>query len=215
MDKNIVLAKYLSHADDNMAKELYEHLNTDNEKNILWIEGKGKGSVVQKIPEDVDIQVLNDAEGVSAVATGCGTHADSNYSTAEGLASITLNTGRYPGWMDGVAAHAEGNQTTAGGRASHTEGDGTVANNIGEHAEGRYNVSHFATNTWGNAGNTIHSVGIGTPSQTLEFENSKNAFEIMQNGDIYVIGLGGYDGTNAGEPNIKTLQNIILEFNNS
>ncbi len=71
-----------------------------------------------------------------------------------------------------------------------------MANNIGEHAEGRYNVSHFAAAEWGNAGNTIHSVGIGSPSQTLEFENSKNAFEIMQNGDAYLYGVGGYDGTN-------------------
>ena len=33
-----------------------------------------------------------------------------------------------------------------------------------------------------------------------------NAFEIMQNGDIYVVGLGGYDGTNAGATGVQTLQ---------
>lgn len=203
MDNNLIIAKHLCGNNEAITEELYEHFNTSDS----WKIGKGKGSIVQNTLESADLQVLCEANGVSAIATGCGTHANSNYSSAEGLISMTLDTGQYPGWMDGVAAHAEGNQTTAGGRASHAEGDGTTTNNIGEHAEGRYNISHFVTNEWGNPGNTIHSVGIGSPSQSLYFENSKNAFEIMQNGDAYLIGIGGYDGTN---PTIATrLQDII------
>ena len=40
----------------------------------------------------------------------------------------------------------------------------------------------------GLSGNTIHSVGIGSSSER------KNAVEVMQNGDVYVLGVGGYDG---------------------
>lgn len=101
-------------------------------------------------------------------------------------------------------AHAEGNYTTANGNASHTEGYYTVANNSVEHAEGQYNKSTKTSNTYGNSGNTQHSVGIGN-SDT----NRKNAFEIMQNGDAYLYGVGGYDGTNASASGIKTVQQLI------
>ena len=165
----------------------------------LWEAGEGNGSIVQPAPKGEQVESPCVAKGVGAIAVGTDTSANSNYSHAEGMSSMTLDTGRYAGYMDGVAAHAEGNRTTAGGRASHAEGDNTVTNNIGEHAEGRYNVSHFVVAEWGNAGNTIHSVGIGTESPDLHFENSKNAFEIMQNGDAYLIGVGGYDGTNPAD----------------
>lgn len=56
--------------------------------------------------------------------------------------------------------------------------------NLGEHAEGKYNFSHSGT---------IHSVGIG------EANNNKNAFEIMDDGRIFIYGIGGYDDTNADE----------------
>jgi len=64
------------------------------------------------------------------------------------------------------------------------------------------NYSHKASNSWGDPGNTVHSVGIATGSG-----NKKNAFEIMQNGDIYVLGIGGYDGTNPDSA--STLQEVL------
>lgn len=77
------------------------------------------------------------------------------------------------------------------GHGSHTEGIDTIAHNIGEHAEGYNNASHYNEGSeFGNSGNTIHSVGIGGTGI------SKNAFEIMQNGLMFVYGVGGYDGTN-------------------
>ena len=77
---------------------------------------------------------------------------------------------------------------TASGAYSHAEGKGTITTNEAEHAEGQYNKSNTGSTT---AANTIHSVGIGT-SDT----NRKNALEIMQTGDAYMIGIGGYDGRN-------------------
>lgn len=101
-------------------------------------------------------------------------------------------------------AHAEGDTTIAKGAGTHAEGRYTNAYNNAEHAEGQYNISNKAAAAFGNAGNTAHSVGIGTAEDAR-----KNAFEIMQNGDIYIYGKGGYDGTNAGASGVKSLQQIL------
>ena len=83
----------------------------------------------------------------------------------------------------GAYSHAEGSETSAAGDYSHAEGKGTKTTNEAEHASGKYNIS--------NTGSTIFSVGIGTSN-----DDRKNAVEVMQNGDAYVIGIGGYDGKN-------------------
>lgn len=91
----------------------------------------------------------------------------------------------------------------AAGDASHTEGLNTRTQNEAEHAEGAYNKSNT-----GEAPElrTRHSIGIGSDG------NEKNAVEVMENGDAYVIGIGGYDGTNAAQPGIKTLQTVLSEL---
>ena len=71
---------------------------------------------------------------------------------------------------------------TASGAYSHAEGKGTKTTNEAEHASGKYNISND---------NTIFSIGIGTSDADRE-----NAVEVMQNGDAYMIGIGGYDGKN-------------------
>ena len=110
------------------------------------------------------------AEGYYTRATGWGAHAEGNNTQASGNYS-----------------HAEGNQAAAIGNQSHAEGFGTIAINLVEHASGQYNVSSKANNTFGNSGNTLFSVGNGTA------ENARhNAFEIRQNGDIY-LSSGGTD----------------------
>ena len=98
-------------------------------------------------------------------------------------------------------SHAEGHCTDAIGDDSHTEGDGTLALNDHEHAEGTYNVS----NTGSASKTTRHSIGIGDNSSTR-----KNAFEVMQNGDIYAYGVGGYDGTNAGQNGVSSIQQAFI-----
>lgn len=95
-----------------------------------------------------------------------------------------------------------GGSNTASGNYSHAEGAYTLAQNQSEHAQGQFNSSHKANTTFGNAGNTIHSIGIGTGSS-----NGKNAVEVMQNGDVYVYGVGGYTGTNYSSS--RTLQNSL------
>ena len=56
-----------------------------------------------------------------------------------------------------------------------------------ETAFGRYNVSQYSNSTFGDSGNTLFSVGNGTADNARH-----NAFEIRQNGDIY-LSSGGTD----------------------
>lgn len=82
---------------------------------------------------------------------------------------------------------------------SHTEGLGTYASNNGEHAEGTNNLSYCGLT---DKDITIHTVGNGRCAK-----NKSNAFQIMQNGDAYMIGIGGFDGTNYQEA--MTVQQVI------
>ena len=107
-------------------------------------------------------------------------------------ASVNVASGRY--------SHAEGGSTEATGSYSHAEGECTIANNSGEHAEGSYNLSNTGET---DDLRTRHSVGIGS------IGDRKNAHEIMANGDHYIYGLGGYDGTNAAAETSQTLQQVI------
>ena len=96
--------------------------------------------------------------------------------------NITNNVISAKGYIfdDTYKSFAEGESTTAEGYSSHAEGNFTNTTNIAEHAEGRYNVSNTGT---------ISSIGIGTSEN-----DRKNAFEVMNTGDIYLYGVGNYFG---------------------
>ena len=123
-------------------------------------------------------------------AEGSNTTAYGDYSHAEGYNTMAISAYSHTeGWQtqaNGLAAHAEGYTTHADGEKSHAEGNITETKNLGEHASGSYNLSHKASNTFGDSGNTLFSVGNGTSTGT----SRHNAFEIRQNGDIYFE----YDG---------------------
>ena len=134
------------------------------------------------------ISIANDTVSFNLpISAGTGTN-----SVAEGL--MTIASGQYGSHAEGYytiasgsASHAEGARTKAIGESSHAEGLFTIANNFGEHASGRYNVSSSASTTFGDSGNTLFSVGNGTSESARH-----NAFEIRQNGDIYLTS-GGTD----------------------
>lgn len=113
------------------------------------------------------------AEGSETHATKLGAHAEGARTEASG-----------------VSSHAEGIDSIANGRASHAEGLQTRASNEAEHACGMYNKS---TKSSDKAQATQFSIGIGT------FSVQKNAFEVKQNGDVYIEGIGGYEGNNSDE----------------
>jgi len=162
------------------------------------------------------------ASGTCSHSEGSGTKANGAYSHAEG--SSTKANGAYShseGMTTnaiGAQAHAEGNGTTASGDSSHAEGTGTkangayshaegnstIANNNSEHASGQYNVSSKASTTFGNSGNTLFSVGNGT-----SINDRHNAFEIRQNGDIYIINKEGNDVKLQDEIGNITIDQVI------
>ena len=111
------------------------------------------------------------ATGVNSLAQGSSTLAQGQASVAEGGNTKAI----------GAMSHAEGSSTSAMTNYSHTEGLGTIATNSYEHASGLENISVSASTTFGNSGNTLFSVGNGYNNS-----NRHNAFEIRQNGDIYI-----------------------------
>lgn len=84
---------------------------------------------------------------------------------------------------------------------SNAEGKGTITRNIGENANGTFNVSNTGSE---DSKKTIHSIGIGTKDS-----DRSNALEIMQNGDVYLYGVGGYEGDNASDS--KSVQSVIQD----
>ena len=141
------------------------------------------------------------AEGIMTTASGKYSHAEGHGTTASEHGSHAEGHGTT---ASGMYSHAEGDTTIASGYRSHAEGSNTIASNSFEHAEGHLNVSN---NGGTSETQTIHSVGIGSA-----LIDRKNAHEIMVNGDHYIYGLGGYDGTNATDISVKTLQRIIEEI---
>lgn len=170
------------------------------------------------------------AEGYDTTASVFGAHSEGYYTTAsnyaahaEGCASPTERN-EAAGW----ASHVEGMYSYATGQGAHAEGYGNpsykcraladgahaegcsnLAQNKGEHAGGCSNVSHKASDTFGNAGNTLRSIGNGNAANVRQ-----NALELMQNGDLYLTGVGNYDGVHikgeTGAPaNLQTLQEYI------
>lgn len=127
------------------------------------------------------------AIGHASHVEGTGNITPKAYATLEGLdtgatASFVngANHAEGAGNLAGAAAsHAEGIRNEIGDNAyaSHAEGIKNITQNRAEHASGQYNKSNKATDTFGDSGNTLFSVGCGTSDA-----DRKNAFEVMQDG---------------------------------
>lgn len=144
----------------------------------VWGAGTGTNSAVLKGGNNVANGYCSVAEGLSTSATSYQTHAEgastlasNGYAHAEGVSTIA----------NGYASHAEGSATSATSQYSHAEGSFTITLNQAEHASGQYNISSKGSTTFGDSGNTLFSVGNGTANDAKH-----NAFEIRQNGDIYL-----------------------------
>lgn len=148
------------------------------------------------------------AEGDSTTASAPTSHAEGAYTTARGAAShaegvSTTASGNY--------SHAEGNNTTAISTYSHAEGSNTTASGTASHAEGAYTISGNYSHAEG-AFNKLEGDsytfmhGCGTSNN-----DRRNAFLIVGS-DVYMYGIGGYDGTNYGEEGVKSVQTVIREL---
>ena len=118
------------------------------------------------------------AEGYNTTAIGSYSHAEGFIANAKAVASHAEGLSTK---SKGFGSHAEGRETEANGDYSHSEGYLTRTTNESEHSSGRYNNSVSASTTFGDSGNTLFSVGNGTSESARH-----NAFEIRQNGDIYI-----------------------------
>lgn len=138
-------------------------------------------------------QKYGHAEGRETKAVGETSHAEGLSSEANGIVSHaegrkTLANGEY--------SHAEGRETEANGKYSHTEGFTTITYNEAEHASGKYNNSIEKTESNTIADATLFSIGIGDSKK-----QRKNAFEVKQNGDIYIEGVVGTVQSNINNSN--------------
>lgn len=138
--------------------------------------------------------VPTSATGVNSLAQGSATLAQGRTSHSEGYDTKAI----------GYASHSEGNSTSAMTDYSHTEGIGTKATNKSEHASGFFNISVSASTTFGDSGNTLFSVGNGTLNN-----GRHNAFEIRQNGDIYIADTNDTSTTNFYEKPMIKLQDAL------
>lgn len=77
-------------------------------------------------------------------------------------------------------------------------------NNDLEFAHAKYNVSSSASTTFGNSGNTLFSVGNGSSDSARH-----NAFEIRQNGDIYIADTNDASTTNYYQKPMIKLQDAL------
>ena len=98
---------------------------------------------------------------------------------------------------DGVASHAEGDETQASGDYSHAEGQGTVTSEVGGHVAGKYNAV---------VANGLFNFGIGSSN-----DKRKSAMIIDgTNGKVYFVDAGGYDG-GTSIANAKSIQDILKD----
>lgn len=134
---------------------------------------------------------------------GTGNIAPKAYATLEGLdtgatASFVNGANHAEGagnFAGAAASHAEGIRNEIGDNAyaSHAEGIKNTTQNRAEHASGQYNKSSKATDTFGDAGNTLFSVGCGTSDA-----DRKNAFEVMQDGTCKYYDVATGEQINVG-----------------
>ena len=126
------------------------------------------------------------ADGVASHAEGNETQASGDYSHAEGTSTRALY----------INAHAEGQDTTAGAANAHAEGQGTVTTEVGGHVAGTYNAV---------VANSLFNFGIGSSN-----DKRKSAMIITNEGKVYFIDAGGYDG-GTSIANAKSIQDILKD----
>lgn len=164
--------------------------------------GTGGGKAIEA-GRGISITTGETADTVSfslPISAGTGTDslkiAGTSSTVASGNRSIAVGNNANAYGMQSVAI----NQSTANGQDSFSQGTSyaqkafssafgqqNYSNNSVELSCGQYNNSVSASTTFGDSGNTLFSVGNGTANNARH-----NAFEIRQNGDIYIT-LDGQD----------------------
>ena len=133
------------------------------------------------------------AEGYMSLAEGIASHAEGRHTTASGDYSHAEGTSTRALYIN---AHAEGQDTMAGAANAHAEGQGTVTTEVGGHVAGTYNAV---------VANSLFNFGIGSSN-----DKRKSAMIITNEGKVYFIDAGGYDG-GTSIANAKSIQDILKD----
>lgn len=162
--------------------------STDNEiptaKAVYDAIPQGGGGKAIEAGTNISITTGDTADTINCtlpISGGTGTNALIYNSTINVASGDYSHSEGYISKAEGYASHAEGLSTKSKGFGSHAEGYFTITTNESEHSSGRYNNSVSSSTTFGDSGNTLFSVGNGTADNARH-----NAFEIRQNGDIYI-----------------------------
>lgn len=137
--------------------------------------------------------ISSHTEGTNTLAEGDNSHAEGNGGTATGTNSHVEGFGTN---AKGSNSHAEGQDTTAGAANAHAEGQGTVTTEVGGHVAGKYNAV---------VANGLFNFGIGSSN-----DKRKSAMIITNEGKVYFIDAGGYDG-GTSIANAKSIQDILKD----
>ena len=175
-------------AQDNKINAISGDVKTLNEK-VYTISGSAITS------GEVQTQIDNSISG-KADKTDIYTYVGSDrieVSNAAGVRrkAIDLNLPIYSG--SGMESLSLGSPIGTGQGSNQIKGGfstgigiGLTTNNASEVATGQYNISNTVVGvSWGNSGNTLFSVGNGNHQG-----GEHNAFEVRQNGDIYITSGG-------------------------
>ena len=133
------------------------------------------------------------AEGYMSLSEGIASHTEGQHTTASGDYSHAEGTSTHALYIN---AHAEGQDTTAGAANAHAEGQGTVTTEVGGHVAGTYNAV---------VANSLFNFGIGSSN-----DKRKSAMIITNEGKVYFIDAGGYDG-GTSIANAKSIQDILKD----
>ena len=172
-------------------------IGLDASANLGWSEESGLTadtikSAIENIAADEKVKVNSSTVDAlfPLMAIGVADPSDGSAYNAIYDSGIVMNASLH--------SVAFGYENNANGKYSVAEGYQTQTNNDNEHAQGKYNVSHS---------NTIHSIGIGIDS------SRENAVEVLNNGEVYITGIGNYEGTdtNDQDSNIKPIQEAVVQ----
>ena len=140
---------------------------------------------------------FNKASGDSSMAVNDYNVAGGQWSFAGGSGTKAL----------GAASTSFGYSTNANKDYSFAVGKHNNANNVASFACGVSNISSSASTTFGHSGNTLFSVGNG--GQGYYSGNRHNAFEIRENGDIYIADTNDTETTYEYEKPMIKLQDAL------
>ena len=160
----------------------------------LWVAGSGSNSFRSSSASPMS--------NLAADSIAIGTNAVAGRMSGAGVGSVAIGYGATTGQgFDGDYAVAIGS-SLAGADYSYAMGNGLQVFGENAVALGSYNVSY--SSSAGNSEQIKFAIGNGTGTSSRS-----DAFEIKQNGDAYLVGVGGFNGTNAGQSGVETLQQAI------